>query len=109
MFSDLLPFPQNAEKCNGRRDRTAYVSKEQFRENVAHLTSDYHFLEDVLLVSRRAKRMIDGSGQGGNSKKKRQTQTKSSKGITDVVDGDDNPSAAGCKIPASSNWFEERV
>lgn len=88
------------KNCNGRRDRTAYVSKEQFHENPSHLTSDYHFLEDVLLVSRRAKRMIDGSTQGNNKKK-----AKSSK--FDVQNCDDN--SHGDNIPASSNWFEERL
>lgn len=36
--------------CNGQRDRTNYVSIQQFTES--QLKSDYHFLEDVLQVNK---------------------------------------------------------
>lgn len=41
--------------CNGRRDRTAFIALNQFSD--ANMLSDYHFLEDVLQNSSRAKRL----------------------------------------------------
>ena len=41
--------------CNGKRDRTAFVSLTQFSDS--NLQSDFHFLEDVLTVSERVKRL----------------------------------------------------
>ncbi|KAL7434533.1 hypothetical protein ACHAXH_005783, partial [Discostella pseudostelligera] len=44
--------------CNGKRDRTQFCSLKGFTDS--QLSSDYHFLEDVLKVSDRSKRLYHG-------------------------------------------------
>ncbi len=59
-------------KCNGKRDRTAFVPLGKFTDST--VASDFHFLEDVLAGSDRGKRLIQELGiskQRGNSKRKR--------------------------------------
>lgn len=49
-----------ADNCDGKRDRTAYVSIARFTDS--NLKSDFHFLEDVLRVSDGAKRLRENIG-----------------------------------------------
>ncbi len=67
-------------KCDGKRDRTAFVPLHQFKDST--LKSDYYFLEDVLNKSNRGKRLIRdlgldkhqrGNGMGGNKRKRMTT------------------------------------
>lgn len=44
--------------CNGKRDRTQFCSLKGFTDS--QLSSDYHFLEDVLKVSESSKRLYHG-------------------------------------------------
>ena len=50
--------------CNGKRDRTSYCSLNKFTNE--RLASDYHFLEDIMLVNDRGKRVARDMN-GGNS------------------------------------------
>jgi len=63
--------------CNGKRDRTAFVPLHKFTDST--LSSDFHFLEDVLARSDRGKRLIKdlvgsekqlGHSRYGNKKSK---------------------------------------
>lgn len=49
--------------CSGKRDRTAFCSLKNFTD--LQLTSDYHFLEDVIKKSEGSKRLYKGLGGGG--------------------------------------------
>jgi len=46
---------QRVPPCNGKRDRTAFVPLNKFDDKT--LTSDFHFLEDVIQLNNRVKRM----------------------------------------------------
>ena len=48
----------NNKPCDGKRDRTQFCSLKGFTDS--QLSSDYHFLEDVLKVSESTKRMYHG-------------------------------------------------
>lgn len=62
--------------CNGKRDRTQFCSLKGFTDS--QLSSDYHFLEDVLKVSESSKRLYHGivpssetsKGGGGTTAKR---------------------------------------
>jgi hypothetical protein len=62
--------------CNGKRDRTQFCSIKGFTDS--QLSSDYHFLEDVLKVSESSKRLYHGivpssetsKGGGGTTAKR---------------------------------------
>lgn len=54
--------------CNGKRDRTKFCPLRGFDD--AQLTSDYHFLEDVLKLSEGSKRLYDGLATGGVKRSK---------------------------------------
>lgn len=51
--------------CSGKRNRVGYVPLYQFNDST--LSSDYHFLEDVLAKSERGKRLIKEMGASMNS------------------------------------------
>lgn len=52
-------------KCDGKRDRTQFCSVKGFTDS--QLSSDYHFLEDVLKVSESTKRLYHGIVAGDNA------------------------------------------
>ena len=54
--------------CNGKRDRTKFCPLRGFDD--AQLTSDYHFLEDVLKLSEGSKRLYDGLATGDAKRSK---------------------------------------
>ena len=84
--------------CNGKRDRTKYICKEEFSANMNNLVSDYHFLEDALLVNRRAKRFMrendHGASKSKNAKKRRFVER--------------NLDQKHYSLP-KQNWFQERL
>ena len=91
---------KKASDCSGKRDRTAFISKEKFRENNQNLISDYHFLEDALLVNRRAKRILD---ENTFSKKKHTKKAKSNWRNTSLLMYEDDS-----RQNRNINWFDER-
>lgn len=106
---------KKTDACDGKRDRTQFCSVNRFTDS--QLSSDYHFLEDVLKVSESSKRMYQGivtdksssSSVGGPTKRGRVQldsistkvpdhpllQAKKGKSIAQILangtaDGDDN-------------------
>lgn len=57
-FSKNIAGSYNEIMCNGKRDRTQFCSLKGFTDS--QLSSDYHFLEDVLKVSESSKRLYHG-------------------------------------------------
>ena len=55
----------NNKPCDGKRDRTQFCSLKGFTDS--QLSSDYHFLEDVLKVSESTKRMYHGIVSGDST------------------------------------------
>jgi hypothetical protein len=55
----------NNKPCDGKRDRTQFCSIKGFTDS--QLSSDYHFLEDVLKVSESTKRMYHGIVAGDST------------------------------------------
>lgn len=60
--------------CDGKRSRVAYVPLHQFNDST--LSSDYHFLEDVLAKSERGKRLIKEIGASMTPSQKRNASNK---------------------------------
>ena len=91
------------QNCNGKRDRTAYISKEEFSSNSQHLMSDYNFLEDALLVNRRAKRLMEEKSSSGKGGKRRKGGKNEYTNLRFVNESQNN------SIHDDSNWFEKRL
>ena len=96
---DCCTSHKKISECNGKRDRTAYVSKENFRDNSKNLISDYHFLEDALLVNRRAKRFL--SDHTSAKRKKSKKPIPNGRRIVYVSDGNSRNSP-------NPSWFHDQ-
>mmetsp|Transcript_17372 Transcript_17372/g.32940 ORF Transcript_17372/g.32940 Transcript_17372/m.32940 type:complete len:344 (+) Transcript_17372:36-1067(+) len=82
--------------CSGKRDRTAFVPLHKFTDST--LSSDFHFLEDVLARSDRGKRLLKDlvgssskyiSGPGGNKRSRIQSEGNSCRGQAEQMHQDD--------------------
>ena len=57
---------ENDKNCNGKRDRTLFIPLKKFSDS--NLKSDFHFLEDVLNLTERGKRLGSDIGVRKNRK-----------------------------------------
>ena len=69
--------------CNGQRDRTSYLSIQQFTES--QIQSDFHFLEDVLQSKNRALRVLEDTGTPKENNNNNTKKSKSSNTIAPAV------------------------
>lgn len=86
--------------CNGKRDRTAFVPLHKFTDST--LSSDFHFLEDVLARSDRGKRLlkdvvgsnklIAGPARGGGNGNKRSRMQSEGSSSRNTIQGNEHES-----------------
>mmetsp|Transcript_2590 Transcript_2590/g.2700 ORF Transcript_2590/g.2700 Transcript_2590/m.2700 type:complete len:477 (-) Transcript_2590:280-1710(-) len=81
-------------ECNGKRDRTAFISVQDFQEK--NLRSDFHFLEDILQTKDSAVRTLNlNCGGKGNDSNYNNSNSRNRR----------NPSTSSTSLTSSSNSF----
>ena len=83
--------------CNGKRNRVGFVPLHQYTDST--LSSDYHFLEDVLAKSERGKRLIKDMGASLKSSSQKSKKRKLLHGNGNSNDGTTNKESDSQSLP----------